>query len=75
MAQEVKREISVVWSLYDDESTRKKFTVMNKAEILEDDARNADSLLDFEDFFEFGHKYKITYIAEDLGPIENEIPS
>jgi len=66
----MRKEISVVWTLFNDESTRKKFTVMNKSEIMEDDARNTDPLDNFEEFLEFGHKYKITYIVEDLGPVD-----
>ncbi len=54
--------ISYEMTLFDDESTREKHKVMNKAEIMEDDSRNDTG--DFGDrldeFLQFGKKYKIT---------------
>lgn len=57
-----RKQISTIETLFDDESSRKKFEVMNKMEIMTDDARNDD--LDFwiklDDFIEWGKTYKIT---------------
>jgi hypothetical protein len=57
------KSISTVETLFDDESTRKKATVMNKIEVMVDDARNDDYesfWLALEDFLEWGKSYKIT---------------
>lgn len=54
--------ISTVETLFDDESTRKKYQVMEKLQIMADDARNPD--IDFwkqlDNFIQFGKTYCIT---------------
>lgn len=62
------KSISTIETLFDDESTRKKFTVMNKIDVMVDDERNDD--MDFwkalDDFLEWGKSYKIT--IEEITP-------
>ena len=57
--------ISTIEKLYDDESTREKFTVMSKLDIILDDSRNvSDDSTSFwdniDDFLQWGKSYKIT---------------
>lgn len=54
--------ISTVETLFDDASTRKKFEVMNKIDVMVDDSRNNDMdfWLQLDDFLKWGKKYKIT---------------
>lgn len=56
------KQISTIETLFDDESTRKKFEVMNKIEVMADDARNDDFEFwaKLDDFLEWGKTYKIT---------------
>ena len=59
-----KNSVSVIETLFDDESTRKKHEVMSKLEIIFDDSRNDSDwfwLDELERFLEFGKKYKITF--------------
>lgn len=57
------KSISTVEKLFDDASTREKFTVMNKVDVMVDDSRNDDvpfwNALD--DFLEWGKSYRITF--------------
>lgn len=48
--------------LFDDASTRKKYEVMEKLEIMADDNRNADMKFwfDMDDFIQWGKLYKLT---------------
>lgn len=54
--------LTTVETLFDDESTREKYQVMEKIEVMADDERNGD--LDFwrklDNFIEFGKSYRIT---------------
>lgn len=47
-------------TLFDDESTREKHTVMDKMEIMNDDSRNPELPFDIEEFFEWGVTYRFT---------------
>ena len=54
-------KVETIWTLFDDESVRKKCTVMSKWDAMLDDSRNPDNFgEDVEKFLEFGHKYKIS---------------
>lgn len=48
-----------VLTLFDDPSTRKKATVMEKWDVMTDDARNPD-FEGLEDFLTWGKRYRIT---------------
>jgi hypothetical protein len=68
------KKLEVNWpnhTLYDDESVRKKLTVMGKWDAMMDDSRNPDidiyAMVD--EFVELGGTYKITLIIEE---VENE---
>jgi len=50
---------SRIVKLYDDPSTRKKFTVMDKWDVIIDDARNPD-FEGLDEFLEFGKTYRLT---------------
>jgi hypothetical protein len=54
--------ISTILTLYDDESSKKKYEVMNMYEIMMDDGRNFnDDFLDqLERMMKFGGKYRIS---------------
>lgn len=57
------KKMSTIETLFDDESTRKKFNVMNKTEVMLDDARNNDYIsfwCALDDFLEWGKSYRIT---------------
>lgn len=58
----INKKISCEFILFDDESTKEKFTVMNKFEIAMDDERNVDVeefAYSVEQMMEFGKTYKI----------------
>jgi len=59
-------------SLFDDASCRKKFEVMSKWEVMLDDSRNVEPDIDGEldDILQFGRKYRVTMIVEDIGEAE-----
>ena len=68
------KKLEINWpnhTLYDDESVRKKLTVMDKWETMMDDSRNPDIDVSgmVDDFVELGGTYKITLIIEK---VENE---
>ena len=54
--------------LFDDASTRKKFTMMNKWEVITDDGRNPvwEGL---EEFLQFGKRYRVT--IEEVGDVDS----
>ena len=56
------KQISTIETLFDDESNRKKFTVMNLIEVMADDSRNDDMAfwLELDNFLQWGKTYKIT---------------
>lgn len=51
-------EFSRIVTLFDDESTREKHTVMDKWEVITDDERNPD-WEGLEEFLEFGCRYEV----------------
>lgn len=61
--REYGQSTSTVETLFDDASTRKKFTVMLKLEVMCDDERNGD--MDFwiglDSFIEWGKTYRLTF--------------
>jgi hypothetical protein len=60
--------IEGVYTLFDDESTRKNHIVMSKWEIMMDDSRNPeiDMTEIVEKFVQFGGKYRIIISLEEL---------
>ena len=64
------KKIVLDFTLFDDESTRKKFQVMNKIDVLSDDARNP-GFEDVEDLLEWGKTYRVT-VEEISEPISTE---
>jgi hypothetical protein len=53
--------IQYTQTLYDDESTREKHTMMNKSDVISDDERNnVDDDFDWESFFKWGSTFRIT---------------
>lgn len=55
--------------LHDDESNREKAGVMTKAEIIEDDERNVEPDVDWDEFYRWGSKFRVTLERLDH-PIE-----
>ena len=66
--------ISTCVTLFDDESVRKKLTVMSKWDAAFDDARN-ETETDFGEqvdaFMQLGHTYRVT--IEELLPVHHEV--
>ncbi len=61
-------EVEGVFLLYDDESVKKKLTVMSKWDAMIDDARNPD--IDWsemtEEYLQVGKSYKVKIIIEEI---------
>lgn len=59
----IRPRVSTITRLFDDESTRKKFEVMNKGDVMLDDARNdnMDFWVTLDDFLKWGKTYRITF--------------
>lgn len=55
-------------TLFDDASTREKHTAIDKWDIMGDDSRNPDCSVsaDLEEFLEWGKKYRVTLIVEEV---------
>jgi hypothetical protein len=65
------KKLEINWpnhKLYDDESVRKKLTVMDKWDAMMDDSRNPhiDVSGKVDEFVELGGTYKITLIIEKV---------
>ena len=57
-------------TLFDDESTREKHTVMDKYDVMVDDSRNPvgeeEEYKKLDNFLEWGKKYKFTLKVEEI---------
>lgn len=61
-------KIEIVLTLFDDESVKRKLTVMSKWEAMNDDARNphSDMADRVEALVQFGKTYKFTLTVEEV---------
>lgn len=64
------KKVSTTATLFDDSGNRKKFSVMNKGDVMLDDSRNdnMDFWIALDDFLEWGKHYRITFEEVDINP-------
>jgi len=63
-----KIQTSKIWTLFDDDSVKKKLKVMDKWDAMMDDSRNpeCDIAEQVEKFLELGKSYRVTISFEEV---------